>query len=56
MITEIDISAATDSATERFQAAIWGDYLDVSISRSCVVTVSVLRTVLAGSVGMLIRE
>lgn len=30
MITELDISAATDSATLRYQAAIWGDYLDVS--------------------------
>lgn len=32
MITELDISAATDSATERYQAAIWGDYLDVSLA------------------------
>lgn len=30
LITELDISAATDSSTERYQAAIWGDYLDVS--------------------------
>lgn len=39
MITELDISAATDSATERYQAAIWGDYLDVGLSiplRECV--------------------
>lgn len=34
MITELDISAATDSATERYQAAIWGDYLDVGLSIS----------------------
>lgn len=31
MVTELDISAATDSSTKRYQAAIWGDYLDVSL-------------------------
>jgi endo-1,4-beta-xylanase len=32
MITEIDIKiSGTDSADERYQAAIWGDYLDVRV-------------------------
>lgn len=34
MVTELDISAATDSATERYQAAIWGDYLDACLYAS----------------------
>ncbi|KAF8316680.1 glycoside hydrolase [Clavulina sp. PMI_390] len=34
MITELDISAATDSATLRYQAAIWGDYIDVCLYAS----------------------
>ncbi|KAF8316682.1 glycoside hydrolase [Clavulina sp. PMI_390] len=34
MITELDISAASDSATLRYQAAIWGDYLDACLYAS----------------------
>lgn len=35
MITEMDIAISddeTDSSDERFQAAIWGDYIDVSLN------------------------
>jgi endo-1,4-beta-xylanase len=38
LITELDIKISGSSSQNlRFQAAIWGDYLDVSVARLCAI-------------------